>query len=301
MRQLHAQPSSRLVRQLTDAGFIQENIDWMQDYLDPAGKDDTGLLEQARRQDPMTLLPEQRRHCSNLLKGLITQENVDLRKRTAKAFYAVFGTDLSGEAIMQACPWNNLSNQLISLGSALDPAAALALYANAWQGASNLREYLLKAKPEEIEKALELCGGPQDPARTVLACLWLNQKGPAAKGLLKALLGGQDGHRWAVEAVQEGVIALLPRMAPNLLSGDLQQLSGYIRRGEAAPLPKLTGKVSNLYTSLPGAFGGMCFLAMEAAPELPRQMRDALRGLKQEGKLHHGAGTFQYDGWAIWL
>lgn len=51
MRQLHAQPSSRLVRQLTDAGFIQENIDWMQDYLDPAGKDDTGLLEQARRQD----------------------------------------------------------------------------------------------------------------------------------------------------------------------------------------------------------------------------------------------------------
>ena len=126
MRQLHAQPSSRLVRQLTDAGFIQENIDWMQDYLDPAGKDDTGLLEQARRQDPMTLLPEQRWHCSNLLKGLITQENVDLRKRTAKAFYAVFGTDLSGEAIMQACPWNNLSNQLISLGSALDPAAALA-------------------------------------------------------------------------------------------------------------------------------------------------------------------------------
>ena len=75
----------------------------------------------------------------------------------------------------------------------------------------------------------------------------------------------------------------------------------YIRRGEDGPLPKVTGAVSNLYTSLPGAFGGMCFLAMEAAPELPRQMRDALRGLKQEGKLHHGAGTFQYDGWAIWL
>ena len=128
MRQLHAQPSSRLVRQLTDAGFIQENINWMQDYLDPAGKDDTELLNQAQRQDPMTLVPEQRRHCSNLLKGLITQENADLRKRTAKAFYAVFGTDLSGEAIMQACLWNNLSNQLISLGSALDPAAALALY-----------------------------------------------------------------------------------------------------------------------------------------------------------------------------
>ena len=43
MRQLHAQPSSRLVRQLTDAGFIQENINWMQDYLDPAGMDDTEL------------------------------------------------------------------------------------------------------------------------------------------------------------------------------------------------------------------------------------------------------------------
>ena len=41
--------------------------------------------------------------------------------------------------------------------------------------------------------------------------------------------------------------------------------------------------------------------SLEVSPELPRQMRDALRRLKQEGKLRHGAGTFQYDGWAIWL
>ena len=40
---------------------------------------------------------------------------------------------------------------------------------------------------------------------------------------------------------------------------------------------------------------------LEISPELPCQMRDALRQLKQEGKLCHGAGTFQYDGWAIWL
>ena len=41
--------------------------------------------------------------------------------------------------------------------------------------------------------------------------------------------------------------------------------------------------------------------SLEVPPELPARMRDALRQLKREGKLHHGAGVFQYDGWGIWL
>lgn len=41
--------------------------------------------------------------------------------------------------------------------------------------------------------------------------------------------------------------------------------------------------------------------ALEVPPNIPVQMRDALRDLKRQGKLCHGAGVFQYDGWGIWL
>lgn len=41
--------------------------------------------------------------------------------------------------------------------------------------------------------------------------------------------------------------------------------------------------------------------SLDVPPELPAQMRDAFRVLKQEGKLHHGSGTFSYGGWAVWL
>ena len=41
--------------------------------------------------------------------------------------------------------------------------------------------------------------------------------------------------------------------------------------------------------------------ALEVPADTPAKMRDALRQLKAEGKLRHGAGTFQYDGWGIWL
>ena len=41
--------------------------------------------------------------------------------------------------------------------------------------------------------------------------------------------------------------------------------------------------------------------SLEVPADTPAQMRDALRQLKREGKLHHGAGVFQYEGWGIWL
>lgn len=41
--------------------------------------------------------------------------------------------------------------------------------------------------------------------------------------------------------------------------------------------------------------------SMNVPPDTPAKMRDALRQLKRKGKLRHGAGVFQYDGWGIWL
>lgn len=40
---------------------------------------------------------------------------------------------------------------------------------------------------------------------------------------------------------------------------------------------------------------------LEIQPEILVRMRDALRELNAEGKLHHGSGTFSYGDWAIWL
>jgi len=40
---------------------------------------------------------------------------------------------------------------------------------------------------------------------------------------------------------------------------------------------------------------------LDIQPEILSRMRDALRQLKAEGKLHHGSGTFDYGDWAIWL
>jgi glyoxylase-like metal-dependent hydrolase (beta-lactamase superfamily II) len=40
---------------------------------------------------------------------------------------------------------------------------------------------------------------------------------------------------------------------------------------------------------------------LDIKPEILFRMRDAFRQLQDEGKLHHGSGTFDYGDWAIWL
>jgi glyoxylase-like metal-dependent hydrolase (beta-lactamase superfamily II) len=40
---------------------------------------------------------------------------------------------------------------------------------------------------------------------------------------------------------------------------------------------------------------------LDILPEILIRMRDAFRQLKDEGKLHHGSGTFDYGDWAVWL
>ena len=40
---------------------------------------------------------------------------------------------------------------------------------------------------------------------------------------------------------------------------------------------------------------------LDIQPEILVRMRDAFLQLKADGKLHHGAGTFDYGDWAVWL
>lgn len=41
--------------------------------------------------------------------------------------------------------------------------------------------------------------------------------------------------------------------------------------------------------------------SLEIEPEILIRMRDSFRNLDQDGKLHHGSGTFDYGDWAVWL
>lgn len=41
--------------------------------------------------------------------------------------------------------------------------------------------------------------------------------------------------------------------------------------------------------------------SLDIRPEIIIRMRDAFRQLREEGKLHHGSGTFDYGDWGVWL
>ena len=41
--------------------------------------------------------------------------------------------------------------------------------------------------------------------------------------------------------------------------------------------------------------------SLDIQPEILHRMREAFRQLKNDGKLHHGSGTFDYGDWAVWL
>ena len=41
--------------------------------------------------------------------------------------------------------------------------------------------------------------------------------------------------------------------------------------------------------------------SLDIQPEILFRMRNAFRALDNEGKLHHGSGTFKYGDWAVWL
>lgn len=41
--------------------------------------------------------------------------------------------------------------------------------------------------------------------------------------------------------------------------------------------------------------------SLDIQPEILGRMRNEFRRLKEEGKLHHGSGTFDYGDWGVWL
>ena len=41
--------------------------------------------------------------------------------------------------------------------------------------------------------------------------------------------------------------------------------------------------------------------SLDIQPEILGRMRDAFQQLKDEGKLHHGSGTYEFGDWAVWL
>jgi hypothetical protein len=41
--------------------------------------------------------------------------------------------------------------------------------------------------------------------------------------------------------------------------------------------------------------------SLDIYPEILNRICDAFRQLQDEGKLHHGSGTFDYGDWAVWL
>lgn len=41
--------------------------------------------------------------------------------------------------------------------------------------------------------------------------------------------------------------------------------------------------------------------SLDIQPEILIRMKDAFRSLKEDGKLHHGSGTFDYGDWSVWL
>lgn len=41
--------------------------------------------------------------------------------------------------------------------------------------------------------------------------------------------------------------------------------------------------------------------SLDIKPEIAVRMRNAFRELKEQGNLHHGAGTFDYGDFAVWL
>ena len=41
--------------------------------------------------------------------------------------------------------------------------------------------------------------------------------------------------------------------------------------------------------------------SLDIKSEILIRMREAFRNLKEDGKLHHGSGTFNYGDWGVWL
>lgn len=291
MRQIHNNGTPRentaeKKKALLDAGMSPQNIGWLVPYLDMTQPEQPALLKQAQKQSARTLTADQCIYFAVLMNRLletpksITDEVKDRHHRAIKAFFSIFGTELLHNSLTQARPWMDYGFKLVNIPLELDTllgeGAALALKASYWNGGLNMANSLKAAAPEQIEKALTYCTGPADPARVVLACLWLAKQ----DGVLTSLVGGITGKTaQMVKLVQEGAAALLPEVAPSLNPSDRTVLTRYMEQGNVDAMPVKAQKLQNVNrltnaytlgsrTTETAAVGSACFLAMENAPAL---------------------------------
>lgn len=274
MRQLSkSDGGSRLTQKLDQAGVSQTNIDWLVPYLDMSQPEQPALLERAVRQEPKPGDPAAG-YFLYLLVDLLKGRDQEYNDRVVKAFFRVIGPYCLSAAVTQVEYhlrfWDRVSRDDLSLEELLGAGGRAAMEAGRWLSNGSGREALMKLTAGELEAALDCLPQSADPVRLVLWCLWLASQRP--KGLLTNLLGGKkDKTAEAVREIQEGVVALLPRVGLDSHDAAVPRLADYIRQGKDGPLPARikcpTVQYWNAFSDV-GAVGGACFLALEAAPSL---------------------------------
>lgn len=280
MRQIHnanPQQADKRMKEFTEAGLIPANIAWLIPYLDTTQPENPALLEKAVRQSPANLTQDQSMALGLLLDRLISRgrvEDQERNERTVKAFFSIFGVSLMQDSIVKARPWLSTGAKILDVSTPLEkllgPGAALALKASYWRGGSGPANSLrLSAKPGVIEDAMSCCTDPNDPARIILACLWLGQQ-----GTVDTLLGAATGkNAQMIKLAQEGAANFLPEAAPALNYANHSFLDAYIRNAgtDAQDIPpQIAGPIGSLGSrnSNTSAVGSALFYAMEAAPVL---------------------------------
>lgn len=280
MRQIHnanPQQTDKRTKEFTEAGLNPANVAWLIPYLDTAQPEDPSLLEKAVKQSPAALTQDQCTALGLLLDRLISKgrvEDQERNNRTVKAFFSIFGVSMMQDSVVKARPWLNtgskIANMSIPLDKLLGPGAALALKASYWRGGSSVADSLrIAAKFDVIEDALSYCTDPNDPARIILACLWLGHQGP-----VNTLMGNITGkNARMIQLAQEGAANFLAEAAPSLNHANHSFLESYIRNAgkDAQPIPpQIAGPIQSLGSrnSNTSAVGSALFYAMETAPVL---------------------------------
>jgi len=97
-----------------------------------------------------------------------------------------------------------------------------------------------------------------------------------------------------------GHMCFWERERGNLFTGDLvykDTLFAYFPSTDPEAYLKSLKRVS----ALPVRHVFPAHHTLNIQPEILIRMRNAFQQLQDEGKLHHGSGTFDYDDWAVWL
>ncbi len=113
-------------------------------------------------------------------------------------------------------------------------------------------------------------------------------------------LGGRSIEVLHTPGHSPGHMCFFERVRGNLFTGDLvykDTLFAYYPSTDPEAYLASLEKVA----ALPVRHVYPAHHTLDVKPELLFRMRDAFRGLKAQGKLCHGSGTFHFGDWAVWL